>query len=70
MAATYEIVSQVPRTRSEPGGMFTQVIQVTFKTKPSGQVSMVDVPAQMFSVDEVDRLVAAAADTIERVQHL
>lgn len=70
MAATYEIVAQTPRTRSDVGGQFSQVIEVTFRTKPSNQPGMVDIPAQMFTPEEVDRVVAQKADLIERVQAL
>lgn len=70
MAATYDIVSQVPRTRIDPGGTPTQTVLITFKTKPSGQVGQVDVPASMYTIDEVDRLATVKAALIEAVQAL
>lgn len=70
MAATYEIVSQVPRTRMLPGGQYGAVSFVTFKTKPSGIIGTVDIPTQLFSVDEVDRVVSAQAQLLEQVQAL
>lgn len=70
MAATYDIVSQSPRVRSEVGGQFSNVIQVTFRTKPSNQPGMVDIPETMFTPDEVDRVVGLAAANIEAVQAL
>lgn len=70
MAATYEIVSQTPRTRAEGGSTFTQVVVVQFRTKPSGQIGSVEIPAQVFTPDEVDRLVSARAELIEAVQAL
>lgn len=70
MAETYEIVSQVPRTRSEPGGLFSQVMMVTFRTKPSRQTGSLDVPMAMYTASEVDRLVGAAARQIEEIQAL
>lgn len=70
MADTYEIVSQVPRTRMLPGGQYGAVTFVTFKTKPSGIFGSVDIPAQVFSVDEVDRVVRTQAKLLEDVQAL
>lgn len=70
MAATYEIVTQVPRTRIDPGGTPTQTVLVTFRTKPSAQVGQVDVPMSAYTIDEVDRLVTAKAALIEAVQGL
>jgi hypothetical protein len=70
MAANYVIVSQVPKTRAKPGGLFEQVMQITFTTKPSDQVGTVDVPIRMYAADEVDKIVAQQAATIEAVQHL
>jgi hypothetical protein len=70
MATTYEIVSQIPRTRSMPGGQFETVMNVTFRTKPSRQVGSIDVPSAMYNASEVDRLVAEAAQQIEEIQAL
>ncbi len=70
MADTFEIVDQTPRTRSNGGGVFSSVTEITFKTKPSGHVATIDIPNQMFNVGDVERLVAAKAAIIESVQHL
>lgn len=70
MAETYEIVTVAPRTRSEPGGQFVNVQSVTFKTKPSGLTGMVDIPAQVFSATEVDRIVVPLARELEAVKNL
>lgn len=70
MAATYDIVSQTPRTRSGVAGQFSQVVEVTFRTKPSNQPGMVDIPATAYTPDEVDRIVSRQAELIETVQAL
>jgi hypothetical protein len=70
MAANYVIVAQVPKTRSAAGGVFENVMQITFKTLPSEQTGTVDVPVNKYTVDEVDRIVGAQAKTIEAVQAL
>lgn len=70
MAANYEIISQIPQTRSMPGGQFSQVMMVTFRTKPNRQTGSVDIPAQMYTAGEVDRIVGEAARNIEEIQQL
>lgn len=70
MAATYTITSQAPKKRAMPGGLFADVVDITFTTKPSGQPGLITIPATAFTPDEVDRLVTAAAGNIEAVQHL
>lgn len=70
MADTYKIETQRPATRAQLGGGFANVIEVVFTTKPSGIEGKVDVPATMFSPDEVDKIVAAQARVIEAVQAL
>lgn len=70
MADTYEIVNQKPRSRSEPGGLIQNVVAITFKTKPSGVVGIVDVPETVYSADEVDKIISAKAALLETVQNL
>lgn len=70
MAATYEIVNQVPRTRSVAGGQFSDVMVVTFTTKPSGIGGTVDIPVQTYGTAEVDKVVSARAALLEAVQAL
>ena len=70
MADTYEVLSQRPRTESQPGGIFTRVVDVTIKTKPNGVVGVVTVPEQNYSAAEVDKVAAAKAALLEQVAQL
>lgn len=70
MADVYEIVRAAPRTRAEPGGAFTQVQLVTFRTKPSGYIGTLEVPDAAFTPEEVDRLVREKTAVLEAVAHL
>lgn len=70
MADTYKIETQRPATRALLGGGFANFIEVVFTTKPSGIEGKVDVPATMFSPEEVDSIVAKQARVIEAVQAL
>ena len=70
MAATFEITSITPTQRADPGQGFVNVKRITFKTKPAGVVGTVDIPESAFTVEEVDKIVAAEAALLESVKNL
>jgi hypothetical protein len=70
MADSYDIVNINPRTRAAPGGAFTKVQEVWFKTKPSGVTGTIDIDAADFGPERVNALVAAEAANIERIRNL
>lgn len=70
MNELYTIVSQVPRTIAVPGGVFSDVIVVTFTTKPSGQVGKVTIPVQAYNAQAVADQVSAQAQLLEQIQAL
>jgi hypothetical protein len=70
MAATYEVVTQQDRTVSVGGGVFEHQVRVTFKTKPSGITSYVDVVVEPGWLDTLPALLAEAAQEREQVMNL
>lgn len=68
MAANYTIISQVPRTRSYPGGVFVKVFEVTFTALPSQQTGVVDVPVEGYSTTTVAEAIAPVAAALNAVQ--
>lgn len=70
MADTFEIVTQRRRVEPIPGGLFGRVVDVSFRTKPSGQVGMVTVPDTDEGIATVAELVRAKAALIEATQAL
>jgi hypothetical protein len=70
MANKFEIVDVSPKTVSGVAGGFTSVQRVTFSTKPSGVVGIVDIPVAVFTPDEVTKVVGAQADLLETVKNL
>lgn len=70
MAATFEITAIAPRTRADAAGGFVNVQQVTFTTKPSAIVGVVDIPVAAFTPDEVNKVVERHAALLETVKAL
>jgi hypothetical protein len=70
MADTFEVLSTAPKTRVEPGGQYTNVVTVVFRTKPSGQVGVIDIPEVAFTPGEVAKVVGPAAANLEAVKNL
>jgi hypothetical protein len=70
MADTFEVLSTAPKTRVEPGGQYVNVVTVVFRTKPSYQVGVVDIPESAFTPDEVTRIVEPAAANLEAIKNL
>lgn len=70
MADLFKIEGQRPAKRLAVGGAITDVIEVTFTTKPSGIEGQVDVPASAYGPDEVAAIVSAQARLLEAVQAL
>jgi hypothetical protein len=67
MAASYEIVSIVPRTRYGSAGESQVVQDVTFTTKGHAQTGMVTVPGDDPDADTVHAAVAKRAANIEAI---
>lgn len=63
------VLDQRPTTRFSPNGRFEDVYEVTFQT-PSGVVSHVYVPRQVFNVSNVAAAVRAETAHIEAVHQL
>lgn len=70
MADTYAVTGQVPTTTVGPSGTFVETMDITFTTKPSGVVGRVAIPMSHYTPAEVDKVIVAAAATIESVQAL
>lgn len=70
MADLYAITSQAPTTDIGPTGSVVQAMQVTFLTKPHEVQGRVIIPMSLYTRDEVDKVVSAAARVIEDVQNL
>lgn len=70
MADTYKITSVRPKVLAVPGGLFQNVMAVTFTTIPHEQTGTVDIPDQAFTDAEVDKVVRAKAALIESVMGL
>jgi len=70
MAATYTVTTQTPTTDIGPNGTVEQAMQVTFRTHPSNVIGRINVPMSVYTRDEVDKIVSAAAQVIEDVQAL
>lgn len=70
MADIFEITNQRPTTIQDPGGVVVQGIEVTFTTKPHQLVGRVQIPTTMYSREEVQSKVGAAAALLEEIQAL
>lgn len=68
MAATYEIISQVPTTDVNSSGRVERATEITFRTKPSHQVGRVVIFESAYTPEEAAARVSAAVQVIETVQ--
>ena len=68
MADTFEITNIVSRVTTQNPGGITRIHQVTFKTKPSGLVDVVDIEGPLPSPEQVGAIVAPLAQNLEAVK--
>ena len=65
MADTYEVTAQRQTTRLSPSGQFTEVVEVSFTTKPSGATGTVVVPVSQYQPDAVIGMIERQAAALE-----
>ena len=70
MADNYTITGQRPSSRVSPNMSIERTYEVTFTTKPSGYVGVLEIPVGQFNPDNVHQLVNAQAVNLEAVGNL
>ena len=66
MTTQWSVVSQRETTILDPGGRFTKVIAVSFRTS-GGHVGSVDVPVAVYNQQTVADMIQPYADTLDAV---
>lgn len=70
MADNYAVTGQRTTVDPKPDGTVANVVEITFKTKPSGVVSTARVDEEFYNAVDVDRILTEKAATIEAVHSL
>lgn len=70
MADNYDITGQRPSSRVSPDMRIEDTYTVSFRTKPSGYVGVVQVPVGQYNPDYVHQLVDAQARNLEAIGNL
>lgn len=70
MADTYDIVSITERTRLLPGVGFTDVEDVTYRTKPEGLVGTVTIEKAQATPEAIDKAITAEVARKHAIKNL